>query len=49
MAPQLTATNGARERSLRSWIVRATTSLPLPDSPVTSTVADVGETLSIFR
>ena len=49
MAPQLTAMNGPRASSERSWIVRATTSLPLPDSPTTSTVADVGATFSMRR
>src|SRR5206468_2081073 len=47
IAPQLTAMNVAPARSLRSWIVRATSSLPLPDSPVMSTVAEVGATLSM--
>ncbi len=44
MAPQLTARNGNDARALFSWIVRATTSLPLPDSPVRKTVALVGAT-----
>jgi hypothetical protein len=38
-ALQLTATNGWPTRSLCQWIARATSSLPVPDSPVISTVA----------
>ena len=38
-APQLSATNGWPRRGLRAWSARATSSLPVPDSPVTSTVA----------
>jgi hypothetical protein len=49
MAPQFTATNAKFERSLRCWIVSATTSLPLPDSPVMKPVATVGATLPIRR
>ena len=49
MAPQLIATKGRRARGLRSWIVRATSSLPQPDSPVMKTVASVGATRSIIR
>ncbi len=37
-APQLTTTIGLRRRGEAAWIARATTSLPVPDSPVTSTV-----------
>jgi hypothetical protein len=37
-APQLRATNGCSRRSEFSWMARATISLPVPDSPVTSTV-----------
>ena len=33
MAPQLTATNGPSRRAPLSWIMRATSSLPVPDSP----------------
>src|SRR5262245_41761582 len=33
MAPQLIATNGRLRRGLASWIARAATSLPVPDSP----------------
>ena len=47
MAEQLTATNGPPERSLMSWMVRAMSSLPVPDSPVTSTVAAVAATCSM--
>ena len=43
-APQLMATNGPARRALDSWIERATSSLPLPLSPHTSTVASVGAT-----
>ena len=39
MAPQFTATNGPEDRGLRSWSALATSSLPVPDSPVISTVA----------
>ncbi len=35
---QLTSTNGAFERGLRSWIIRATQPLPVPLSPLSSTV-----------
>ena len=35
---QLTSTNGALARGLRSWIIRATQPLPVPLSPVSSTV-----------
>ena len=43
MAPQFTATNGplAARRS-RAWIARATSSLPVPLSPATSTDASSG-------
>ncbi len=37
IAPQLTATKGLRARGLRMCMARATTSLPVPDSPVIST------------
>ncbi len=45
-APQLTATNGAAARALRSCRYRATSSLPVPVSPVMRTVASVGATCS---
>ena len=39
MSPaQFTSTNGALARGLRSWIIRATQPLPVPLSPVSSTV-----------
>ena len=37
---QSTARNGLFERGLHAWIYRATSSLPLPDSPRMSTVQD---------
>ena len=46
MAPQLMATKGWSLRSLRAWMLRATTSLPVPLSPVTSTVVLVGASFS---
>jgi hypothetical protein len=45
-AAQLTATNGRSRRGLAAWMDRATSSLPVPVSPVTSTVAWVGPTRS---
>ena len=42
IAAQFTRTNGRSPRRLATWIARATSSLPVPDSPVTSTVASVG-------
>ena len=39
MAAQLMATNGLVRRFYSSWIVRATSSLPVPLSPYTSTGA----------
>ena len=42
IAPQLTGTNGPCRRRLSSWMVRATTSLPDPLSPDTSTLALLG-------
>ena len=41
MAPQLMATNGAFLRRLLPWTARATSSLPVPLSPWTSTVTSV--------
>ena len=38
-AVQLTGTNGALARGECVWMARATSSLPVPDSPSTSTVA----------
>jgi len=37
IAPQLTAMNGRSRRGLARWIARASISLPVPDSPSTST------------
>ena len=47
MAAQLTSMNGPCRRGLAAWMARATSSLPLPFSPVISTRAAVGPTLSI--
>ena len=47
MAPQLTARNGRVRRRLRSWMVRATSSLPVPLSPVMNTVTAVPATRAI--
>ena len=47
MAPQLTATNSPAARGLRSWMARATSSLPTPLSPETSTVVRDGATRSM--
>ena len=41
IAATLTATNGCVLRSLRRWMARATSSLPVPLSPEISTVAGV--------
>ena len=38
MAPQFTVTNLRRTRTLFEWMARATSSLPVPLSPVTSTL-----------
>ena len=46
IAPQLTATKGWPARALTSWIARATSSLPVPDSPCTSTGAMLRATFS---
>ena len=45
-APQFTATNGRSLRGERTWMARATSSLPVPDSPVISTVLPVGAIVS---
>ena len=45
-AAQLIAINGPRLRRLALWTARATISLPLPDSPVSNTVASLGPTLA---
>ncbi len=44
MAAQFTGTKGWAPRRLPAWMARATSSLPVPDSPVRSTVASVGAT-----
>jgi len=46
-AEQLMATNGRRLRPDSSWTARAASSLPVPVSPVMSTLARVGATRSI--
>ena len=46
MALQFTAMNGCPARGLTSWMERATSSLPVPDSPLTSTGAMLRATLS---
>ena len=45
-AAQFTATNGPLARALAWWIARATSSLPVPLSPVSSTVVSVGATFA---
>ncbi len=45
MAAQLMEMNGPSCRGLPSWMARATSSLPVPDSPSSSTVALVGATV----
>src|SRR3989454_485308 len=47
IAAQLTATNGPDAIGPFRWIARAITSLPVPDSPCTSTVAVLGPTRAI--
>ena len=49
IAEQFTATNGPLARCDRSWIVRATSSLPVPVSPRISTGAGLGAAISISR
>jgi len=44
MAAQLIATNGPLPRGLLRWIARATSSLPVPDSPCSRTVAEADAT-----
>ena len=46
MAAQLTLTNARAARADRLWIARATSSLPVPVSPVISTVESVRATLA---
>jgi hypothetical protein len=47
-AAQLTATKGCSRRGDRWWSARATSSLPVPDSPVMSTVASLSATRLII-
>ena len=47
IAAQFTSMNAWSRRGEASWIARATSSLPVPFSPVISTRAAVGPTLSI--
>jgi len=49
IAAQLIATNGAFARGLSWWIVCATSSLPVPDSPLMRTDAEVGAACSMTR
>jgi hypothetical protein len=49
MAAQFTATNGPVPRGERRWISRATSSLPVPVSPWSSTVTSVAATFSMRR
>src|SRR5690242_3023521 len=44
MAAQLTAMNGLLARGLARWMRRASTSLPVPDSPTISTVQSLPAT-----
>ena len=46
MAPQLSATNRSRRRGLLWWMALATSSLPVPVSPVISTVLLEAATVS---
>ena len=48
-APQFTATKGPARRGERAWIACATTSLPVPLSPVSSTVVSLCSRFSISR
>ncbi len=45
IAAQFTQISGARERLLCWWMARATSSLPVPDSPWMSTVTSAGAVL----
>ena len=49
MAPQLIVTNGLPARGERVWISRAISSLPVPVSPVISTLMSVGAIFSTLR
>ena len=44
----MTVTRGLPARALAPWTARATSSLPVPDSPVMSTVASVGATVAMI-
>ena len=48
IAAQFTSTNGLLARGDSRWIARATSSLPVPFSPVMSTRASVGATFSML-
>ena len=48
-APQSTAKNRSCLRGLRVWMARATSSLPVPVSPMIRTVLDVVATLRRLR
>src|SRR5690554_6213889 len=48
MAPQLTAMNGPSARGPCRWIIRATSSLPLPDSPLINTGAWLRASLRVW-
>ena len=48
IAPQLTGTNGPSRRGPDSWISRATSSLPVPESPEICTGAWLRVTLVII-
>jgi len=45
-SPQLIGTNGCPRRGLAAWIARATSSLPVPLSPVMSTLLTAGPVLA---
>ena len=47
IAAMLTVTNGPRARVEFAWIARATSSLPVPDSPMSRTVISVRATRPI--
>ena len=47
IAARFTATNGCSRRGLWLWMARATSSLPVPLSALTSTVAGVWATWAI--
>jgi hypothetical protein len=48
IAPQLTGTKGMAARAPESWIRRATSSLPVPESPTMCTGAWLRATLAIM-